>query len=143
VERILRFAKELSLKIELYASVITFEKWNRICEVNKLLSNTTLFEIEELDDFFIINTKKSKNDLVVFCSARTGGVSYNAGIDSFPSKIEKGYLDNDSIVIYPSQNTSENLYGNYEDFDSSAISKGVEAIQKIGKEVGNIFKKGN
>ncbi len=143
VERIIRFAKELSLKIELYATATTYDKWNRICEVNKLSSNTSLFEIEELDDFFIVNVKKSKNDLIVFCSARNGGVSYAAGIESFPSKIEKGYLENDSILIYPSQNTSENLYGNYDDFDSSAISKGVEAIQKIGKEVGSIFKKGN
>jgi len=37
----------------------------------------------------------------------------------------------------------ENMFGNYEDIDGSAITMGVEAIQKIGKEVGNIFKKGN
>ena len=48
---------------------------------------------------------------------------------------------NDSIVIEPSQNMPENLYGNYDEFDSSSISKGAEAIQKIGKEVGSIFKK--
>jgi hypothetical protein len=45
------------------------------------------------------------------------------------------------LIIFPSQNTVDNIYGNYDDFDSSAISKGVEAFQKIGKEVGNIFKK--
>jgi hypothetical protein len=45
------------------------------------------------------------------------------------------------IIIYPAQNTVENIYGNYDDFDSKAITKGMEAIQKIGKEVGSMFKK--
>jgi hypothetical protein len=35
----------------------------------------------------------------------------------------------------------DNIYGSYDDFDAVAITKGVEAIQKIGKEVGSIFKK--
>lgn len=143
VERILRFSRELNLKIELYASASTHEKWKRICEANKISNDTILFEIDELDDFFIVNTKKSADDFIVFCAARKGAVSYNNLIDSFPAKIEKGFPENDSILIYPSQNIVDNIYGNYEDFDSSAITKSVEAIQKIGKEVGNMFKKGS
>ena len=77
----------------------------------------------------------------MFCAARKGAISYQVGVDAFPSKFERGYPENDTLIIFPSQNTVENIYGNYDDFDSSAISKGVEAFQKIGKEVGNIFKK--
>jgi len=33
------------------------------------------------------------------------------------------------------------MYSNYEGFDATPISKGVEAIQRLGKEVGSIFKK--
>lgn len=143
VERVLRFAKELNLKIDLYASQAVYDKWQRVAAVNRINPDTHLTEISELDDFFLLNAKKSASELIVFCSARTGGVSHTMGIDSFPSKIEKGFPNNDAIIVYPSQNMVENIYGGYEDFDSTAISKGVEAIQKIGKEVGNIFKKGN
>ena len=35
----------------------------------------------------------------------------------------------------------ESSYSNYQDISSLPISAGVETIQKIGREVGNIFKK--
>lgn len=141
VERILRFSKELNCPIDLYASEATFEKWLRVGEVNKINVKCNFFIIEELDDFFLLNGRKSADDLFVFCAARKGSISYQVGVDGFPSKFERGYPENDTLLIYPSQNTVENIYGSYDDFDSSAISKGVEAFQKIGKEVGNIFKK--
>lgn len=141
VERVLRFSKELNCPIDLYASEATFEKWLKVGEVNKINVKCNFFIIEELDDFFLLNGRKSADDLFVFCAARKGAISYQVGVDAFPSKFERGYPENDTLIIFPSQNTVENIYGNYDDFDSSAISKGVEAFQKIGKEVGNIFKK--
>ncbi|MEN9439991.1 MAG: hypothetical protein RLZ33_67, partial [Bacteroidota bacterium] len=121
----------------------TYEKWIKVSEANKISIETKLVEIEELDDFFLLNQKKTDTDLLIFCSARNGGISYATGIDSFPGKLEKAFPENDTILIYPSQSIVENMFGNYEDIDGSAITMGVEAIQKIGKEVGNIFKKGN
>jgi arginase family enzyme len=97
-------------------------------------------EISELDDFFLVNEKRLSTDLMVFCAARQGGVSYQAAVDNFPAKLEKAFPDNDSIFIYPAQFATDSL-GNYDDVDSTPISKGVEAIQKLGKEVGNIFKR--
>ena len=50
---------------------------------------------------------------------------------------------NDQILIYPSQEIEDNLFIGYDDISTTPILKGVETIQKIGKEVGSIFKKGN
>lgn len=140
-ERVLRFAKELNLKIDLYSTELTYEKWQRVMEANRFLIDTKNIVIDEIEDFFILNSRKSEDDLLVFCSARSGGISHISGIDYFPSKLEKGFPKNDTILVYPSQNTLDTVFGNYDDFDSTAISKGVEVIQKLGKEVGNIFKK--
>lgn len=142
VERVLRLSNELNLKIELYATTLTFDKWDKIAKANKIGHDTKLFEIEELDDFFLFRTQNPENELLVFCSARNGAVSYVSGLDSFYGKLEKAFPDTDSILIYPSQSQVENLYGNYDDIDATPIVKGVEAIQKIGKEVGSMFKKG-
>lgn len=141
VERVLRLSNELNLKIELYATTLTFDKWDKIAKANKIGHDTKLFEIEELEDFFLFRSQNPGNELVVFCSARNGAVSYASGLDSFYGKLEKAFPDTDSILIYPSQSQVENLYGNYDDIDATPIVKGVEAIQKIGKEVGSIFKK--
>jgi hypothetical protein len=143
VERLIRLGKELNIKLELYATAATYERWQKVSEANKIAIVIKSIEIEEIDDFFLLNQKKSDSDLLIFCSARNGGISYASGIDSFPSKLEKAFPENDTIIIYPSQSIVENMFGNYEDIDVSAITKGVEAIQKIGKEVGSIFKKGN
>lgn len=142
VERILRLANELNLKIELFASPLTYDKWDKIAHANRISHDTKLIEIEELEEFFLFRTQNTSNELVVFCSARNGAVSHVSGIDSFYGKLEKAFPENDTILIYPSQNQMDNLYGNYEDIDSTPIIKGVEAIQKIGKEVGSIFRKG-
>ncbi len=141
VERILRLAKQLNLKIELYSTLPTYEKWLKVGEANRMLVTTKLIEIEEVDDFYLLHSKRSQDDVIIFCGARAGSVSYQQGLDSFPSKLEKGYPDNDLIIIYPSQHSLENIFGSYDDFDGAAITKSVEAIQKIGKEVGSIFKK--
>ena len=141
VERILRLAKQLNLKIELYATHSTYEKWLKVGEANRILVTTKLIDIEEVDDFYLLHSSRSEEDIIIFCSARPGAVSYQQGLDSFPAKLEKGYPDNDLIIIYPSQHSLDNIYGSYDDFDAVAITKGVEAIQKIGKEVGSIFKK--
>jgi hypothetical protein len=139
----LRFSKELNVKLELYATSNTHDKWKRVAEDNKLNIETHWTAVEELDDFFLLNSKKQSSDIIVFCSARPGSVSYSAAVDLFPSKLEKAFPKNDYLLIFPSQQQTDPVYGSYEDIDSTAISRGVEAIQKIGKEVGNIFKKGN
>jgi len=141
VERILRFAKQCNLRIDLYATQAAFEKWIKITNAVKLTLNQGFFQLEELDDFFLLSERKEPDDLIVFCSARKGAVSCASGLDSFPQKLEKGFPESDSIYIYPAQNLVDKMYVSYEDIDSTPISKGVEAIQKIGKEFGNIFKK--
>ncbi len=139
VERVIRLAKELSINIEIYATHATFERFQKVGYANKLDFNVKLIEIESSEDFFLLYNK-SKEDLIIFCSARVGSVSYEPGLEAFSSKIEKACPKNDSIFIYPGLQFDQ-LYSNYEDISASPILAGVETIQKIGREVGNIFKK--
>jgi len=141
VERILRMARQLNVRIDLFASTATYEKWLKVGEVNRISVETNLTELEELDDFFLVQNRKSDDDMIVFCASRSGGISYVPAVDAFSAKLDKAYPENDFITIYPSQNSLDNIYASYDDFDPTTLSKGVEAIQKIGKEVGNIFKK--
>lgn len=141
VERIVRFSKQCNLRLELYATSSTIEKWMKIVDIIRLSLDQHFFEIEDLDDFFIHSTGRDTDDLIVFCSSRKGSVSHSSGVDGFPNKLDKAYNENDSIYIYPAQNNVDKTYSNYEDIDSTAISYGVEAIQKLSKEVGSIFKK--
>jgi Kef-type K+ transport system membrane component KefB len=139
VERVLRLSKELSINLEIYSSIATYERFQKVAFANKLDFNVRLKEIENLDDFFPLYNK-SKDDLVVFCSARVGSVSYDQMIESISTKLEKACPNNDLIFIYPGLQVDP-LYAAYDDISASPIIAGVETIQKIGREVGSIFKK--
>ncbi len=139
VERVLRLSKELSVDSELYASAPTYERFQKVAYANKLDFNVRLKEIENLDDFFPLYNK-SKDDLVVFCSARVGSVSYDPMIESISTKLEKACPNNDLIFIYPGLEVDQ-MYASYDDISATPIIAGVETIQKIGREVGSIFKK--
>ena len=141
-ERILRLSKELNCKLEIYGTPELHDSFAKEMKKAKINASTSNIVLEETDDFFITNGNFNVDDLIVFVAARTGSVSHFAGIDMFLSKLEKGRPLNDQIVIYPSQEIDENLYSGYDDFSSTPITKGVETMQKIGKEVGSIFKKG-
>jgi hypothetical protein len=138
-ERVIRLSKELSIGIELYSSASTFDRFMKVGYANKLDFNAKLKEIENADDFFLLYNK-SKEDIIIFCSARVGSVSYEPSVENFSTKVEKACPNNDSIFIYPGLEIDP-LYANYDDISATPILAGVETIQKIGREVGNIFKK--
>lgn len=141
LDRILRLSKELNLPVAVFSGDQTYEKISMYADKRNMHTAFDHKMIVELEDFFLLNYKMEPTDLIVYCSARKGAISYSSTVDLFLSKIEKAFPGNDRILIYPSQVVSDNLFNSYEDISSGAISKGVETIQKIGKEVGNIFKK--
>lgn len=140
LERILRLSNELNLPIYVFSNETTFEKIELYKQGQKYSNQLIHQVLDDVDEFFLMNFKIEESDLLVICSSRLGSVSYQTGINMFLSKFEKAYSNNDHIFIYPSMEFTENIYSNYEDFSGEAIVKGVETIQKIGKEVGNIFR---
>jgi Kef-type K+ transport system membrane component KefB len=94
---------------------------------------------EEWEDFLVLARHITSEDLMVVVSARKNSVSYIPYLDTILSKTEKYYPDNNRIVIYPQQ--VDLLNDKYEDLSGSPITKGIEAIESIGKGIGKIFSK--
>jgi Kef-type K+ transport system membrane component KefB len=141
LERILRLSKELNLPIHVFSTENSKEKINYYLN-KRQMSNTILHtKVENLEDFFLCNFKIESSDLLIFTSSRVGSVSNTSGVENFIAKGLKAFPNNDRIIVYPAQESRDNLYINYEELSSGAISKSVDAIQKISKEVGSILKK--
>jgi hypothetical protein len=62
-------------------------------------------------------------------------------LDNLPSKLEKHFEGNSKIIIYPQQFDHKTLNEGYADISSTPLSLGIEAIENMGKGIGNIFKK--
>lgn len=138
VERVFRFAQELKIPILTYMHPNTFERFLKVASANKLDSTVKCVEIQEIQDFFLFSNRK-ENDFVIAVGARSGSVSYVNEIDLFLAKVQKVYENNDWVLVMPGQE-KENLFKEYEDISGNAIGLGVDALSRIGKEVGSIFK---
>ncbi len=62
-------------------------------------------------------------------------------LDNMPNKLEKYFAMNSRILIYPQQFNQERMIEQYNDNTAQPLSKGIETIQKIGKGIGDMFKK--
>ena len=128
--------------LEVYGTHEVHDALVKVVKKVKIYADVQFIQLNETEDFFD-DYKYNIDDLIIFVSARKGSVSHYAGVEPFLIKLEKEMPLNDQILIYPSQEIEENIFSGYEDFGTTPITKGVETIQKIGKEVGSIFKKGS
>jgi len=55
--------------------------------------------------------------------------------------MERAFDNNDYLLIYPGAIGNDPAFSNYDDINAAPLVAGVETIQKIGREVSNIFKK--
>lgn len=142
VSKIATLAQELSISIQLYCNEVTQSAVDRILKKGKLPASISMQNFIDWEDFIILSKDIHQDDLLVLISARKGAASYIGVLENLPSKFEKYFPLNSRFVVYPQQfdNFSDERYADL-DISSEPLSKGIEAVQKIGKEIGSIFKK--
>lgn len=139
-ERILRLGKELKLPIQLYGASTTGERLEKVAQANKIEAEIQVNELQNLDAFYPSYQKKS-SDLIVLISCRKGSVSYDSQMEQILQSMEVAFEQNDYLLVYPGAVGNDPAFSNYDDINAAPLAAGVETIQKISREVGNIFKK--
>lgn len=143
VQKVHRISQEFSIPIILHAEEKTHDAVQLILKNLKLSSKINFKPFTYWEDFLVITKDIDPNDLIVFNAARRGSISYKPSLERIPAKFERYLNQNDLIVIYPQEHVSGISIDDYENFSPAPLSKGIEAIEQIGKGIGNIFKKGN
>jgi len=139
--KISKFAQELSIPIQINCNKVTEESINKVVKLSKVAVSISYNLFEDWEDFLVFSRNVKENDLFVLISARKGATSYMSILDNLPSKLEKHFSINNKIVVYPQQFSQNFMSERYDDISSESIHKGIETIQKLGKGIGNIFKK--
>jgi nucleotide-binding universal stress UspA family protein len=134
------FAQELSIPIILYCNEATEKSFQKAFRKNKLTASITINSFNDWDDFLVLSRHIHKDDLLVLISARKGATSYMGVLENLPNKLEKHFTTNSRLVIYPQQFTDNLSSEQYADISTEPLSKGIEAVQKIGKGIGSFFK---
>ena len=138
--KIAKLAQELSIPIKLYGNEHTENAIKKLIDKTKLTAAITTQPFNDWEDFLNLGKQIHEDDLFVLASARKGGASYMGLLDNLPHKLEKHFSLNSRLLIY-SQLFSQNYGGaRYEDIRPDSLNKGIDALQKIGKGIGNILK---
>jgi Kef-type K+ transport system membrane component KefB len=139
-ERILRLGKELNVPVALFGSSSTAERLEKVANANNIDTDLRLTELINLEAFYA-SYQRRQSDLVALVACRAGSVSYDPQIDLILQNIEVAFEHNDFLLIYPGTAVYDPAFSNYDDIDAAPLVAGVETIQKISREVGNIFRK--
>ncbi len=138
----MKLAQELSIPILLCCNDTTQIYVDKLINRNKLTTSISHFYFEDWDDFFIIAKVVKADDLITLVCARKGTASHMNVLENLPSKLENHFEKYSRIVIYPQQFNQHFSTERYEDnITPEPLRKGIEAAQKIGRGIGNIFKK--
>jgi Kef-type K+ transport system membrane component KefB/nucleotide-binding universal stress UspA family protein len=142
VSKITKLAQELSITIVIYCNEATEIAVEKFFKKAKLTASIKVESFKDWEDFLVLSRHIHEDDLLVLVSARKGATSYLSALDNLPVKLENHFAENSKLVIYPQQFTDGNI-SEYNDFSSEPLNKGIEAIQKIGKGIGAVFKSKN
>jgi Kef-type K+ transport system membrane component KefB len=140
ITKISRLSQELSIPVHLYCNSTTGKAVSKTMAIAKLPIPFSLIPFDDWDDFLILARNIQENDLFVLISARKGTASYTQVLDNLPAKLEKHFAANSRVIIFPQQHKTEEGLEVFDDINTDPFNKGIESIQKIGKEIGKIFK---
>ncbi len=141
LDRLNRISRELKLNIDIVSTKETFSKVKEYFELKESGAVLAHTEIQSHDELLKHEPKNPDHSLVFMIMARKGSISAGSGLDGLSSKMEKMVDQFDRVIVYPAQQTSDTVFGTYDDMNSGPLTVGVETLQRLGKEVGGIFKK--
>lgn len=138
-EKVLKLASELSAQILHFGTEEVDKSLKTLVKKNKFNVKIEFSEFSEWEDFLILARYIEKDDLMIVASARRNSFSYVPYFENIFSKIERYYSEYNRIVIFPQQ--IEGSIAQYDDLANNPLTKGIEAIENIGKGIGKIFVK--
>ncbi len=138
---VMRLSKELSIPVFCYSN----SRSKRVIEnylATSKAGTISFYQFEDWADFLVLSRSIQGDDMLVLLSGRRGSISYDPLFDNILLKLDKYFSSNSKLMIYPSQFDTDHKFDEYEDINPETLNKGIEKIQKIGREIGNIFKVG-
>ncbi|MBX7202145.1 MAG: cation:proton antiporter [Bacteroidia bacterium] len=139
--KLAKLAQELSIPMHLFCNEATEKAVKKLFSRTKTAVPNSYTQFNDWDDFLILSREIHDYDIFVLISARKGATSYTSVLENLPKKLEKHFASNTRIVVYPQQFDNSLLAEAYHDISTEPISKGIEVVQKIGKEIGSLLKK--
>jgi len=106
LQKISKLSHELSVPVVHFGSASTQEAMRTVIKQKKLSLSINFSSFNDWEDLNPVTSEISDTDLIILISARRNSVSYNHYFDRLSSKIEKQFVHNNKILIFPRQFSS-------------------------------------
>lgn len=140
VSKLVKLAQELSVPIVAHCDLATGEALVRTAERLRTKTPITVRPFTEWEDFLVLARHVRETDLFVLVAARKGAASWLNELEGLPAKMEKYFAANNRVVIYPQQFSTDHGIEDYSDFSAEPLHKGISAMQRITRTIGDIFR---
>lgn len=134
-------SKELSLGVFCYCNELTQLAITTFFNHHKHKSDFVFAEKFRLENLQLLQTYISPLDMLFYIAARRTSVSYDTCMENIQDKLEKQFPTNSKIVIYPRAHHIDSKYNEYGDINPESLNQGLERVQKLGKDIGNLLKR--
>ncbi|HRN35896.1 MAG TPA: hypothetical protein PLL18_03175, partial [Flavobacteriales bacterium] len=139
--KVAQLAQELTVPIIVHCNSPTGKAVQKAIERLKHTGPLSVVPFEEWEDFLILARHVRETDLFILVSARKGATSHISELENLPGKMEKYFATNNRVVVFPQQHPEHQSIEDYSDFNAEPLHIGIDAVQKLGKTIGSIFKK--
>ena len=137
----IRIAQELAIPLTHYGDEKTQKVIRSEISRRKLNTPVTYQAFPDWDNSLLLAEEIRSNDFIILISARKGSISYRSKTENVLIKLEKLFEQNNKIIIYPQQYQHDYLTDKYEDFSEDPLTKGLEKMEQIRRNIGRMFKK--
>lgn len=135
--KVWNIAKNTGAKLKFLAPINTLNYIKEIHEKHPIESE--FIEFSDWNDFLIISREVKKDDNIIIIMSRTNKPSYNYNMSKIPNYLNKYFIENNFILIYPMQigvTDKTNV-----DLKNPAFLEPLEKLDDIGKTIANLFKR--
>ena len=140
VAKVMLLAQELSLPIVLYATESTYEKLMGVLNRQKLTIKITFVRFYKWHSIAVLRNEIHERDLLICVLAKTGSISHRLSYNTIPAELEKSFVENNKIMIFPQQFDRLQTTDTYKDMSSELITRGINTFDKIQKGITSVFK---
>jgi hypothetical protein len=139
--KISTLAKELSINIFCYCNQTTEEAIQEYFRHRKHKCGFSFSDGYDLPDMQMLQKYVTSEDMLIYVAARRSSVSYDNCMENIQERLDRQFQKNSKIIIYPRTHHIDSKFSEYSDINSETLNQGLERFQKLGRNIGNLFKK--
>lgn len=134
-------SKELSLNVLCHCNSATKEAILEHFMHQRHKCGFSFTEKFDLADLLLLQKQVASEDMLIYIAARRASVSYDNCMENIQERLEKQFPGNSKIIIYPRVHHIDSKFSEYGDISAEKLNQGLERVQKIGKDLGNLLKR--